>query len=223
MITSAYRPLWSVAQFGSASRSLRSRLICASVTAGGLISSVTPTGRSSDTTLITKLPTNQLAHSRSTADAGDQSPASGLVHHTGRLSMAWNKVTNDTVALLSAEAGRRPYDRRHSDLIASCPPEATNSCPVGRLRRPDRQHRRRAHPPPGRRRPRPVVRVVPIGGRSQPDAPHLHRRAWVAPRSTTRVSWPAGPRPPTASSRPRRLIPRSRLNRSGGLTDTGNN
>jgi hypothetical protein len=34
---------------------------------------------------------------------------------------------------------------------------------------------------------------------------------------------PAGPRPPTASSRPPRLIPRSRLNRSGGLTDMGNN
>jgi MmyB-like transcription regulator ligand binding domain len=31
--------------------------------------------------------------------------------------MAWNKVANDTVALLSAEAGRHPYDRRHADLI----------------------------------------------------------------------------------------------------------
>jgi hypothetical protein len=41
------------------------------------------------TTLITKLLTNQLAQSRPTADADDQSPASGPVHHTGRLSMAW--------------------------------------------------------------------------------------------------------------------------------------
>ena len=30
----------------------------------------------------------------------------------------------------------------------SCPPEATNSCPVGRPRLPDPQHRRRAHPIP---------------------------------------------------------------------------
>jgi hypothetical protein len=38
-----------------------------------------------------------------------------------------------------------------------------------------------------------------------------------APRLLAR--WP---RPPPASSRPPRLIPRSRLNRSGGLTDMGN-
>jgi hypothetical protein len=31
--------------------------------------------------------------------------------------MAWKKVAKDTVALLSAEAGRHPYDRRLSDLI----------------------------------------------------------------------------------------------------------
>ena len=43
------------------------------------------------TTLITKLLTNPLARSPSTADAGDQSPASGPVHHTGRLSMAWKR------------------------------------------------------------------------------------------------------------------------------------
>jgi hypothetical protein len=41
---------------------------------------------------------------------------------------------------------------------------------------------------------------------------HLHRRAWVALVVRPRVSWP-GPRPPTASSRPPRLIPRGRLNR----------
>jgi hypothetical protein len=29
----------------------------------------------------------------------------------------WNKVANDTVALLRAEAGRDPYDRGLSDLI----------------------------------------------------------------------------------------------------------
>jgi hypothetical protein len=41
--------------------------------------------------LITKLLTNPLARSRSTADTGDQSPASGPVHHTGRQSMAWKR------------------------------------------------------------------------------------------------------------------------------------
>ena len=40
------------------------------------------------TILITKLHTNPLAQSRSTADSGDQSPASGPFHLTGRLSMA---------------------------------------------------------------------------------------------------------------------------------------
>ncbi len=36
-----------------------------------------------DDALITKLLTNWPAQSRSTADAGDQSPASATVHHTG--------------------------------------------------------------------------------------------------------------------------------------------
>jgi hypothetical protein len=31
--------------------------------------------------------------------------------------MAWKKVAKDTVGLLSAEAGRHPYDWRLSDLI----------------------------------------------------------------------------------------------------------
>src|SRR5215207_6675064 len=49
-------------------------------------------------TLITKLLINQLTQSRSTADAGDQSPASGLVHHTGRPSMAWKEPERRTWA-----------------------------------------------------------------------------------------------------------------------------
>jgi hypothetical protein len=43
------------------------------------------------TRLITKLLTNPLAQARSTADAEDQSRASGPVHSTGRLSMAWKR------------------------------------------------------------------------------------------------------------------------------------
>src|SRR5215211_4599081 len=37
--------------------------------------------------------------------------------HATEFFRDWNKVANDTVALLHAEAGRHPYDRRLSDLI----------------------------------------------------------------------------------------------------------
>jgi hypothetical protein len=37
--------------------------------------------------------------------------------HATEFYRDWNKVANDTVALLRAEAGRHPYDRRLSDLI----------------------------------------------------------------------------------------------------------
>jgi|SRR5215216_5689973 hypothetical protein len=42
-------------------------------------------------TLITKLLTNPLAQSQSTADPDDQSPASGASHNAGRLLMAWKR------------------------------------------------------------------------------------------------------------------------------------
>jgi len=37
--------------------------------------------------------------------------------HAGRFFRDWDTVANDTVALLRAQAGRDPYDRRLSDLI----------------------------------------------------------------------------------------------------------
>ena len=37
--------------------------------------------------------------------------------HAAEFFRDWNRVVNDTVALLHAEAGRHPYDRRLSDLI----------------------------------------------------------------------------------------------------------
>jgi transcriptional regulator with XRE-family HTH domain len=37
--------------------------------------------------------------------------------HATEFFRDWNKIANDTVALLRAEAGRNPYDRRLSDLI----------------------------------------------------------------------------------------------------------
>ena len=81
----------------------------------------------------------------------------------------WDKVANDTVALLRAEAGRDPYDREtlgpHRRAVH---PQRRVPAPLGRPRRPDPHHRRQAPPPPGRRRPRPAVRVLPAG-RSTPS------------------------------------------------------
>jgi hypothetical protein len=50
--------------------------------------------RSSEEELITELLTNALAQSRSTEGTGNHSPASGPVHHTGRLSMAWKSLSS---------------------------------------------------------------------------------------------------------------------------------
>ncbi len=69
----------------------------------------------------------------------------------GSASAIEDKVANDVVALLRAEAGHDPYDRQLSDLIGDCPPAATSSGPVGRPRCANPHHRRRAPPPPCRR------------------------------------------------------------------------
>ena len=135
--------------------------------------------------------------------------------------MAWNEIAKDPVALLSAEAGRHPYDGASRTSSGSCPPEATNSCPwaapTSRSTAPASSSS--AHPVVGDLDP--SFDTLLFAGRSSQmlssTPPSLGH-----PRSTP-PSWPAGPRPPTASSRPPRLIPRSRLNRSGGLPDMGNN
>jgi MmyB-like transcription regulator ligand binding domain len=143
--------------------------------------------------------------------------------HTGGLSMAWKKVAKDTVALLSAEASRNAYNQRLSELIGELSTRSDEFVSGG----PHPSSRSTApafsSSTTQSQRPRPVVETFPLAGRFQPDAPHLHRRAWVALAVRPRVSWPAGSRPPTASDRPPRLIPRRRLNRSGGLTDMGKN
>jgi transcriptional regulator with XRE-family HTH domain len=101
--------------------------------------------------------------------------------HATEFFRDWNKVANDTVALLRAEAGRNPHDRQLSDLIGEL---STRSDEFrgrwGRPQRPDPHHRREAHPPPGRRGPRPALRVLPAGRRPQPEPAHLHSRARVA-------------------------------------------
>jgi transcriptional regulator with XRE-family HTH domain len=93
----------------------------------------------------------------------------------------WDKVANDTVALLRAEAGRDPYDRQLSDLNrGAVDPQRRIPGPMGRPPRPDPYHRHQALPPPGRRRPGAGLRVLPAGCRSQPEPPHLHRRTGIA-------------------------------------------
>ena len=99
----------------------------------------------------------------------------------------WDKVANDTVALLRAEAGRNRYDRQLSDLIE----ELSTRSEEFRVRW--AAHHVRIHttgtklPPPGRRRPGAGVRVLPAGRRPQPEPPHLHRR--------TRIALPGRPPP----------------------------
>jgi transcriptional regulator with XRE-family HTH domain len=95
----------------------------------------------------------------------------------------WDRVANDSVALLRAEAGRNPYDRGLSDLIGELSTRSDDfRVRWGGAQRPDPHHRGEAPPPPGRRRRRPVVRVLPGGRRSQPGPGHVHRRAGVALR-----------------------------------------
>ena len=61
-------------------------------------------------TLITKLLTNPLAQSRSTADAGNYSPASAPVYQTGRLSMAW-KRSGSSLMMPACLGGYRIFGR----------------------------------------------------------------------------------------------------------------
>jgi hypothetical protein len=136
--------------------------------------------------------------------------------------MAWKEGRQGhTVALLSAEGGLPTYDRDLSDVVGSCPPEATNSCPVALDVQIHSTFVPLIH--------QPVVSDLEMSVRlSQwPADPSQMFLTYTADPGALairpRVSWPDRPRPRTASSRPPRLIPRSGLNRSGGLTDTENN
>jgi hypothetical protein len=82
--------------------------------------------------LLTKLLTNRFAQLGLRARAHVRSARSVLALRALRLSMAWNKVASDTVALMSAEAGRHPTIGAPGPHRGSCPDEATNPCPVGR-------------------------------------------------------------------------------------------
>jgi MmyB-like transcription regulator ligand binding domain len=77
----------------------------------------------------------------------------------------WNKIANDTVAVLRAEAGRDPYDRRLSDLIGELATRsddfrirwAAHNVPIHTTGVKLLHH-------PVIRGPRPAVRVFPMGG-----------------------------------------------------------
>ena len=101
--------------------------------------------------------------------------------HATEFFRDWDKVANDTVALLRAEAGRDPYDRQLSDLIG----ELSTRSDEFRVRW--AAHHVRIHTTGVKLFHHPVVgdlelavRVLPAGRRSQPEPPHLHRRTGVA-------------------------------------------
>jgi hypothetical protein len=117
---------------------------------------------------------------------------------------------------------RHPYDLRLSDLIGALSSQATNSCPAGRSRRPD-------HSTGVQLIHHAVVsdldlafETVPLAGRSQMLFTYTAEPGFALTVRPSRLlaRWAAN----TDGFEPAaRLIPRSRVNRSGGLTDIGNN
>ena len=63
----------------------------------------------------------------------------------GEFFREWDNVANDTVAILRAEAGRDPNDRRLSDLIGELSTRSDEfRTPMGRPQRPHPRHRRQS-------------------------------------------------------------------------------
>ncbi|MFC7713227.1 helix-turn-helix domain-containing protein [Nonomuraea recticatena] len=92
----------------------------------------------------------------------------------------WDKVANDTVAMLRAEAGRDLYDRRLTELIGELSTRSED------FRRRWAAHNVRIHTTGVKLLHHPVVgdldlpfETFPRGHRPQPVPPHLHRRARV--------------------------------------------
>ena len=141
--------------------------------------------------------------------------------HAAEFFRDWNRVVNDTVALLHAEAGRHPNDRRLSDLIGEL---STRSDEFrGRWAAHDVQ----IHTTGVKLIHHPVVGDLDLSFESFPLAADPSQSLLVytaepgSPSQDALRLLPAGPRPPTPSSPLPRLTPRSRLNRSGRLTDIG--
>ena len=110
--------------------------------------------------------------------------------HATEFFRDWDKVANDTVALLRAEAGRDPYDRQLSDLIGEL---STRS---DEFRGRWAAHDVRIHTTGVKLLHHPVVGDLDLPfesfaarRRSRPEPPHLHRRTRVP---LTRRPEPAG-------------------------------
>jgi transcriptional regulator with XRE-family HTH domain len=101
--------------------------------------------------------------------------------HATEFFRDWDKVANDTVALLRAEAGRDPYDRRLSGLIG----ELSTRSDEFRVRW--AAHHVQIHTTGVKLLHHPVVgnlelafESFPLAADPKSEPPHLHRRAWIA-------------------------------------------
>lgn len=93
----------------------------------------------------------------------------------------WDTIADDAVAILRAEAGRDPHDRRLSRPDrGAVHPQRGISDPVGIAQRQVPPHRRQTPPPPRRRRPDARLRGVRVGGRFRAANERLHRGARLA-------------------------------------------
>jgi hypothetical protein len=131
--------------------------------------------------------------------------------HATEFFRDWDQVAGDTVAMLRAEAGRNPYDRRLTDLIG----ELSTRSEDFRHRWP--AHNVRIHTTGIKLLHHPVVGdldlpfdTFPPRRRPQPGPPHLHRRArltlpgrpellasWAATNDTIEQPAPANDSQPT--------------------------
>ena len=105
----------------------------------------------------------------------------------------WERIADDIVAVLRAEAGRNPYDRGLTDLVGSCRRAATTSGPLGQARRAFPSDRVQAAASPGGRGPGPDLRGDGVPVRPRPDPARQHRRDLLADRDalTLLASWAA--------------------------------
>ena len=101
--------------------------------------------------------------------------------HAPEFFRDWDKVANDTVALLRAEAGRNAYDRRLSDLIGELSTRSND------FRRRWAAHDVQIHSTGIKLIHHPIVgdldlpyESFPLTARPQPEPAHLHRRTGIA-------------------------------------------
>jgi hypothetical protein len=142
--------------------------------------------------------------------------------HATEFFCDWDKVANDTVALLRAEAGRDPYDRQLSDLIGELSTRSEE------FRVQWAAHHVRIHATGVKRFHHPVVGDLELAFESFPLLPIPARVSSPTPPSRGHppsmpcACWPAGSRLPTTSGSLRAPTTWSRLSRSRRPTDRVN-